>query len=188
MTPTFRLDIRIRNNRIIRARERLGYDTQAAAERGLGLSRGVLCGYESFRESPLSNDGVWTSTALRVADALMSDPEDLWPKDALAVRKARMTVEATSEQMRELLPSADRRLLVQADAAQLKAAMSGLTSREEKILRERFVDEREVSEIAADMGLSMARVRQIVTKCTNKVRSNILSARREEERQRPISK
>lgn len=182
MIPAFRLDVRVRNNRLIRARERLGYMTQADAERALKLPHGELCGFENFRESPIFPDGRWTGRALRIADALMSDPEDLWPKDAFQVRKSRMSIEATSEQMRELIPSAERRLLLEADASILRAALAELAPREKKILVERIVEERELSDIAHEHNLSRERVRQIVLRGSNKIRNSVLCATREEAR------
>lgn len=97
----FRIDAKLRNNRIIRAREVLGYTTCAEAARALGLSYHELVKYEALAQSPWSHAaaGGWKSGAKKIASALGYEPEDLWPEVTWEVAERRATVEIAAPQV-----------------------------------------------------------------------------------------
>jgi DNA-directed RNA polymerase specialized sigma24 family protein len=125
-----------------------------------------LVTFESFTKSPLRRNGQdWKRSALRVADALFSDPEDLWPAESRHVGRVRASFEATAEQLREAGLSAEKRMILLDDGNILQEAMKALAPRTRKILMARVVDGLELGEVGRTHGgLSRERVRQIVAR------------------------
>jgi len=162
--PSYRVEMRVRNNRIIRARELLGYTTAASAAEALKVNYHDLVSFESFAKSPLQrNGGEWKGSALRVADALFSDPEDLWPAESRNLARVRASFEATSEQLREIGFSAEKRMILQDDGNILQQAMKSLKPRTREILMLRVGEGLELHEVGkAHGGIGRERVRQIV--------------------------
>ena len=101
-----RIVARLRNNRLIRAREALGYTNAAQAARALGLSPAMLWALETLKDSPVFRGarpgfkaGDWTKSALRVAKAFGTTPEYLWPEELDAVKKTKVVIELNVPQM-----------------------------------------------------------------------------------------
>ena len=160
--PAFRIEIRVRNNRIIRARERLGHASGSAAAKALGIPYHSWVNYESLKETPLNESGGWKESALSVADALFVAPEDLWPDEALRITKTRVTIEASFEQMtRAFGETPETRMLVQGDRKTLEVALAKLNKVETDVVLRSVVGDEELSQIAASWDLSRARIGQI---------------------------
>jgi hypothetical protein len=179
--PTFRLDIRVRNNRLIRARERLGHINTAAAAKALGLCYPQLIVYESMKESPIAKDGTWKESALKIADAFYADPGDLWPEEARRVQKARGSIEVSFEELKELMGDPpERKWLTEANGGQVRGllatALGSLSRTEREVIVRRVVDEDELSEIGDDHCLSKERIRQIQLTALRKLREALLKS------------
>jgi len=163
LPPEFRVEIRVRNNRLIRARERLGYKSAKAAADALNLTYGILVSYETMAETPLKKDSMeWKESALRIADALFMAPEDLWPKASRRVEKARVEFEATSEQLREFSSNAERRIILEQDREGVRRALSAIDPRRRKALLQRFENDAALEEVGDKLGVSRARASQII--------------------------
>ncbi len=172
--PAFRIEVRVRNNRIIRARERLGHASGAAAAKALGIPYHSWVNYESMKESPLNADGAWKESALAVADALFAAPEDLWPDEALRITKARVTIEASFEQMtRAFGETPEHRMLVQGDRKTLETALAKLNKVEADVVLRGVVGEEELSDIAKSWDLSRARIGQVRDRALAKLRDEL---------------
>lgn len=143
MDAPFRIDVRVRNNRILRAVERLGYKNLAEFSRASGFYAPKVSAFVTFRISPLREDGEWKEDALKLADAPFEAPEDLWPKEARAVTESRHQFEATYEQLRRFGAEPAIRALDQPQVSKLLAsALKELTPKERGILEARFADEK----------------------------------------------
>ena len=161
--PSYRIEMRVRNNRLIRARELLGYKSAMEAAEALKVPYHDLVTFESFAKSPLRRNGQWKDSALRVADALFSDPEDLWPAESRHVGRVRASFEATAEQLREAGLSAEERMILLDDGNILQEAMKALKPRTREILMARVVEGLGLSEVGRTHGgLCRERVREIV--------------------------
>lgn len=170
--PEFRVEIKLRNNRIIKARELLGYKSANEAAEKLGLSYGVFVRYESFKLSPLQVDGVtWKESAIKVADALYMDPDDLWPEDSRKVAKSRLSFEATSEQMRDLTGSPESNLLLEYDKAELYKLLDQIPKRTRELLIEHIDGDKNFVELGNEHKLSRTRVWQLINRELNNLRT-----------------
>jgi DNA-directed RNA polymerase specialized sigma24 family protein len=174
LPPEFRVEIRVRNNRIIRARERLGHKSAKAAAAALGLQYGHFCSYEAMTETPLKKDGIeWKESALQIADALFAAPEDLWPEASRKIEKVRATFEATSEQLREFAGNAERRIILEEDKAGVRRALGAIDPRRRRALLQRFEDDAALEEIGKKLDVSRSRAGQIVSDGLSNVREQI---------------
>nr|AKH47298.1 sigma-70 region 3 domain protein [uncultured marine virus] len=168
--PTFRATVRIRNNRLIRAREVLGL-TQAAAARAIGIQVSVLSAYECLTKSARAKRGGWTPTAIKVADYYGHTCEHLWPDDVDEVHTTTLSIEMEAAQLRQLgstgpalLEAPQEAMMERAELhAAVESALGGLDKRTARLVR-RWAEDTTFSELAAEEGLSVERVRQIVLK------------------------
>lgn len=85
--PLFRVVSRLKNNRLVAAREAKGLTLRQAAE-AAGVEAQTLSGLETFRLSPVrKRDGTWTPSAVKVATYYGRPPDELWPDEIHAVRR-----------------------------------------------------------------------------------------------------
>lgn len=172
--PAFRIEVRVRNNRIIRARERLGHASGSAAAKALGVPYHSWVNFESMKETPLNADGGWKDSALAVADALFAAPEDLWPDEALRITRARVTIEASFEQMtRAFGETPETKMLLQGDRKTLEGALAKLNKVETDVVLRGVVGDEELSNIAQSWDLSRARIGQIRDNALAKLRDEL---------------
>lgn len=75
----FRVVAKLRNNRLIKAREELGLGCRQAAEQ-MGISYGLLIGYESLKHEPWSARGGWKDSARTISEWYGFGLDYLWPE------------------------------------------------------------------------------------------------------------
>ena len=182
----FRVDIKVRNNRLITLIEEQ-YGTVAQFAKACKLSQGQVGDYCNLKDSPITkkrvNDGCydWKPTASNIAEALGVLPEEIWPEHLqqiqLNTNKSHVVVTAGQiagfiENLSETDP-----LLTQIKEEQkelVHKALETLTTREAKVLNLRFGIEdghaKTLREIGDVIGVSTERVRHIEAKALRKLR------------------
>jgi RNA polymerase sigma factor (sigma-70 family) len=178
--PTFRVDIRVRNNRILRAIERAGYKSQAEAGRALGLAATDVCSYVAFRRAPLADDGTWKESALRLADGLFADPADLWPEEARAVMKANASFEASFAELQAFVGSdaVDASLIEHAvDVRGLRGLLADAKTKLHPRLKEAvdayYNGEETFEAVGERLGVSRERARQLIVRGIEELRKEM---------------
>lgn len=172
----FRVVAKVYNNRLIRAREALGYMTCRQAAIAIGVHYQSLTDLESFKKSPWSTlKNNWTKTASAVAMAYAYHPSELWPEVVreLEARVLVLEVSAVSKTYEQKLPELE-------SGQNLKSvtdkALSTLDSRERKILEERFgirgEGEKTLDVVGEIEGLSRERVRQLEARALKNIRES----------------
>lgn len=172
----FRLTLTLHNNRIIKARERLGWMTQAEACRATGIRATDWSKLESMGGSPIGDRGGWRSSALRMAQALFCEPEDLWPAECLMVSKKSASAELHYAEVMALMgEQPERKLLAGIQIEQmrnlLEPAMKALTPAERSVIKARFWDEKTLDDSRPGTVQSTERVRQIEQKALRRLRT-----------------
>ncbi len=106
----FRLVAKLRNNRMIRLREALGFSSAAAFCRAHSdIVHTTYCRYESLQESPWSDhQHDWHRLARRIASALGTEPEYIWPEVVLAVKKTEAIREVQAAEVMQMMAPAAR--------------------------------------------------------------------------------
>lgn len=170
----FRVTIRARNNLLVQRREELGL-SQSEFCRAVGVNISTYCTYECMREDPIGSRG-WKPIARKIADYHGVAPAELWPDSVLAVEQVTATRQVTAQQMAALavatmgdpplLPEdVDRALDSRREVASLEESLGDLHERDRRIVEMRFGlgdhDEHTLAEVAAHLGVSRERARQI---------------------------
>lgn len=224
----FRLDVHLKNNRLLRRIEELelGPSVAAAAER-LSFSYYLLLAYTSFRRFPIifvsgigrcaflgcsnsSNAGLsglckehrgdgdleelartatkeraanveWREDAIHLAELLATEPEWLWPIEALAVRRSRSFVEASYQDLSTLTGDQAAELDGHRLQHRITDAVSSLNPSEMDVICRRFglgehhnvnlfFDGDTLEDVAKARQLSRERVRQIEARALRSLR------------------
>ena len=156
----FRVSMRIRNHRLVSAREAEGWSQSKAAEY-IGVPAGTISALECMRQKAWCKDGDLSSPARRLANFYDLDPEWLFPPVADEVKHH---VLETSVDGHELATARQLKSQVQAAVKGMVAERWDGVSRS-RVLRLRFgLDdgiERNLETVGAELGVSRERVRQI---------------------------
>ena len=174
----YRLTVKVRNNRILKAIEAVGGTPGGkwCAANGLGyISVNDLINMTS---SPPKGDGTLTLNASLLCDVLGKLPEDLWSNEQLyPLVKNFSEMEMDYGQVCALLPSSEQSYLPdfsemeEAETTKLvDEAVGCQTSREAKVLRLRFYEDMTLAAIGEQFGVQKERVRQIEAKALRKLR------------------
>lgn len=149
-----RLDMKVRNNRLIRAREELGM-TQAEAARQIGIGASDLSALELLRKAARSDTG-WTPTAERIASFYGLSLEWLWPIEIHAIRKTALRLEMNACEMASMAG-------IELDAAELAGAVESALACLPPIQREAvvrtIVDDQTLQETGKKYDLSREQIR-----------------------------
>lgn len=174
----YRLTIKVRNNRLLKAIEAAGGTTgkKWCSANGLGYAR-VNC-LVNMTSSPLTAEGTLHADAEKLCDVLGKLPEDLWSNEQLYPLERNFSeMEMDHAQVVALLPPEDQSYLP--DFANLEheqtrrlvtTALSTLTGREREVIQMRFTDDLSFDECGTKMGISRTRVQQIEAKALRKLK------------------
>lgn len=170
----FDVTVKLRNNRLLERREKLGMSAPQLAA-AAGISYGQYNDYEYLRRSPFCRDRPYElrSTAQRLCDFHGVLPEELWPEAVLKVRCSLARRKLDYDQV-ALIVSDDmraRRLLPDVAVEELEAARSVQDAvrrirdpRDRQVIEKRFgIDGRggcTLEEIAEEQGVMRERIRQ----------------------------
>jgi RNA polymerase sigma factor (sigma-70 family) len=196
MSKELRVTVRVKNNRLIEAREVLGLSAREAADR-MGLQYETLLNYEGLRLDPRqkrrSHSGVTTVTgalrksAQKIVDFYGLDWKIVWPEHVLSIvepiRSAK--VDAAEWGLRRIssptavlsLPAdtdLEREFLDRERSESVNRYMDVLNPRELQVLSMRFglnnEEERTYAEIGEQFNLTRERTRQICENALAKIR------------------
>ena len=174
----YRLTIKVRNNRLLKAIEAVGGTPGGkwCAANGLGYSR--VNDLVNMTSSPLTAEGELHRDAAKLCEVLGKLPEDLWSNEQLyPLEKNFSEMEMDHAQVVALLPQEQQSYLPdfsEFEQAQTKAlvskAVSTLTQREQEVIQMRFTDELTYEECGKRFGVTPGRARQIEAKALRKMR------------------
>lgn len=169
MVKHLRMQVKVKNNRLIQAREALGL-TINEASLAIGMSPMTLCAYENLRQSPSSRKTVWLPSALKICEFYDHNPEYFW-EDALADLKAEGSACITFDlqDAQDIVRTPVDYLLKQELTSHIEKALNMLTGREQVVIQG-FMQDRMLKDIGEDLGIAGERVRQIQSKALCKLR------------------
>ena len=178
----YRVQIKVRNARLLRAIERAGHQPGQIFAREVGISyTGHLLPYLNLKRTPFDENGDLRPCAEMLCVFLNRLPDELWSEEQrypLLTNAAEIELSAAS--VHELLASpsdcADPlSLLEKKQAAQaIDALLDTLTPREAEVMRLRHGIDGEpmnLEEMAKAKGCSRERIRQIEAKALRKLRA-----------------
>ena len=181
----YRIEIRIKNARILRLMKDAGFFTVAALCQAMGCpSRQSMVGeLINLKRSPLNRHGDWLPIVYRVADALNAPPDDLFSdaQRTSIMQSNRAVVEATEAEVGaflerrqgEAMPPDEIVAAHERDALILKA-LGNLRPREREIIIGRFglygIEPQTYERLGAAFGVQRERIRQIEAKALRSLR------------------
>ena len=182
MPKEFRVEVRVRNNLILKAMEENGISTIAELCRRASVSQSRLGEVVNLKRSPLNRHGEWQPVVLKVAGALKRLPEELFTREQqeLEVPSNRGSFEVSFEEVRGLIASrvGGHTPEAIAQSRELRTAiekvLGTLTPREERIIRLRFglggEEEHTLEEVGKEFGVSRERIRDIEARALLKLK------------------
>lgn len=180
--PPLRMEVKFRNNIILRLMEESGFKTVAELCRAANLSQVQVGELINMKVLPLNKDESWRPVVNDLATFFNCLPEDMFTEEQLETVLAtnRGFAELTFGQVHALIAANEAESLLPEKSAEKSALnrlveeiLGTLTLREEKIMRLRFgigSDDHTLAEIADKFNLSHERIRQIETKAMRKLR------------------
>lgn len=177
-TKDYRVTVKVRNNRILKAIEECGGQAGGKWCESAGLSYSLINDLINMTASPLTESGELRKCASDLCEAVGKLPDELWSNDQLRPLESNFSeLEMTHEQVVAMLPADDRSYLQDFSAVedeQTASAMSlvleTLTKSEQLVLRMRFYKDANLDECGRVLGVSRERIRQIEAKAMRKLR------------------
>lgn len=174
----YRLTIKVRNNRLLKAIEAVGGTSGQKWCAANGLCYTQVNALINMTSSPLTKKGELHRNAAKLCEVLGKLPEDLWSNEQLyPLEKNFSEMEMDYAQIVALLPQEQQSYLPdfsELEQAQTKAllakAIATLKPREQEVLRMRFEDDLTLDECANRLDVTPGRVRQIEAKALRKMR------------------
>ena len=160
--------VKLKNNRLIRLREQMGWGAREAAEK-VGISYNRLLALEAMGVSPLSHknrESVWTKPALTICAFYGVDPEYLWSEAVRSVKKNVGVLEIGGADIELFFAHTKDSLQLVEDGIDFQKIehllKKVLTPREEYVLRAHCgvgVEEKTLDRIGEDIGLDGETIR-----------------------------
>ena len=178
----YRVTVKVRNNRIIKAIELSGGSLGGKWCEANGLCYGAINNLVNMTASPLGASGYLSAQAKKLCDVLGAFPDDLWAPEQLRPLEINYsTLEMSHEQVMALLPSEQASYLEDFDKFELAPfvleKLKTLSENEQEVLMLRFGigggPEHTLEEIAVKRGVSRERIREIEGKAMRKLRHPI---------------
>jgi RNA polymerase primary sigma factor len=179
----YRIEIKVKNNRLLSQMEKAGYFSVAKFAEAIGMNRSVIDRIVRMRSAALDEEGYYRPEALKIAEFLNCTPHDIYPpaqmRQVLTVNTAQVTANANemdslTSSLRTLAFSPEQKMILDEAKQALKQLMLTLTPREHRILDLRFGltngEEKTLEDIGSMFGLSRDRIRQIEQKALRKLK------------------
>jgi DNA-directed RNA polymerase specialized sigma24 family protein len=175
--------VTVKNARMLRAMDAAGFDTAVALSRACGVAQTFVGAYLGLKLAPLKEDGEWRASILKIAEALRTLPEDLFPPAFLnaALKTNRVEREVPEDQIPALLGHGQsiaydpgHALAVKDAVADLYKILRKLSPRQQTVLALRYGlagnQPHTLEAVAERMGVSKERVRQMEQKAERLLR------------------
>jgi RNA polymerase sigma factor (sigma-70 family) len=158
-----RVDVEVRNNRILEYMEQLQYTNIAQLCKANNLNQNDVGELVRFKRFPVhSQTGKWTITAIKLAAALACEPDDLWP-DVMSNLILENNINTVKISLDDVMLIRDRQKVI-ADV------LTKLSSRESKVITERYFNDITLADLGTDLSLTREGVRQMEGRILRKLR------------------
>ena len=176
----YRVNIKVRNNRILKAIEESGGTVGQKWCDANGLGYTSVNSLINMAVSPVTKMGELIPTAARLCEVLGKLPDELWSDEQIRPLEKNFTsLEMSREQIVALMPpdeiglqltDFDQYMHMRELPEKLEEALANLDERKQYIIRSRFFDDKTLDELGKELGVSKDRVRQIEARALRQLR------------------
>lgn len=174
----YRVTVKVRNNRILKAIEDVGGAPGQMWCKANGLRYSSINDLINLTESPMQTNGALTTQAEALCLAVMKIPEELWSEEQLTpLDRNTSEAEMSHEQVVAMLPKSEPSYLQDFSAIEKKESaqimsdiLDTLSEREAQVLRMRYYQDMTLNEVARSFGLTSERIRQVENRALRKLR------------------
>ncbi len=175
----YRVAIKVRNNRILKAIEAVGGTPGQIWCEANGLIYSKVNDLINMTASPVTKKGDLIITASKLCEVLDKLPEDLWSDDQIRPLEKNFTsLEMSREQVMSLMAPEDTTYLTdfenQIDSKRLELVMARaintLDDRKQRILKARYFEDKTLDEVGKEFGILPERIRQIEAQALRELR------------------
>ena len=179
----YRIEIKVKNNRILSRMEGAGYFSVAKFAEALGVNRAVVDRIVRMRSAALDEEGYYRPEALKIAEFLNCTPQDIYPpaqmRGAMMNNEARITananeVDSLTSSLRTLAFSPEQKMILDQANRALKEVLLTLTPREHRVLDLKYGltngEPMTNEEIGNLFGVTQSRIFQIEMKALRKMK------------------
>ena len=178
----YRIGVKVRNNRILKAIEAQGGLFGGKWCAANGLSYAMMVRLVALKESPYKESNrELTKTASGLCDVLFMSPDELWSEQqTFALEKNFTELEMSEAQVAALINKADNEFnylsapeafLAQKNMAEgIIKSLTFLTKREQQVIQMRYYDGNTFREVGKELGVCGNRAMQIEAKALRRIR------------------
>jgi RNA polymerase sigma factor (sigma-70 family) len=179
----YRLEIRVRNNTVLKRIEQLGYDSIPAFCRDKGLPYHLVNEIIAFKLPFYGKRGNISGSIIKLADALNMLPDHIYPPERRGkpLTQNKYIVESRGVDLMQVANSLradslppDERKMLDDFAPTIQLLLNELTPRQKEVLERRFglIDgyEETLDDVGAALGVGRERIRQIEAKAMRRMR------------------
>lgn len=180
-TRAYRVTVKVRNNRILKAIESVGGQPGAKWCRSVGLCYAAINDLINMTLSPIADDGSLRKQAAALCEVTGFLPDELWSAEQVRPLERNFSeLEMSYEQVMSTLADHETGYIPDLDGFELpdavKASLSELTPQQRRVVELRYGiggDEMTLAEVGSELGLSRERVRQIESKAMRTLRCRV---------------
>ena len=173
MTKDFRVQIKIKNNRLLEKMEEAGYKSNIEFSRAVGVDAVNIGNFINMKRAPINKfTGEYSPTFMKIVDFLKCLPEDIFPKRLMNkepkgyVAELKVNSEDLTTSLRSIAIEPDKKMIIEEANRNLNRFIEqNTTPRQQRVLELRFGlhgnEEHTLQEVGEQLGISKDRVRQI---------------------------
>jgi RNA polymerase sigma factor (sigma-70 family) len=173
MTKDFRVQIKIKNNRLLEKMEEAGYKSNIEFSRAVGVDAVNIGEFINMKRAPINKfTGEYLPKFMKIVDFLKCLPEDIFPKRLMNkelkgyVAELKVNSEDLTTSLRSIAIEPDKKMIIEEANRNLNRFIEqNTTPRQQRVLELRFGlhgnEEHTLQEIGEQLGISKDRVRQI---------------------------
>lgn len=169
-TPPIRVDMKFRNNIILRMMEEMGIVSVARLAEQAGMFSSQLYNIINMRVTPLREDGDWINSVVKLAEFFGCSPDEMFSEEQLQIKlaKNRAFAEVTFNEVQEMIANDEADLVLPDKAlegSEIRQLVESLTGNNKRVICLRFGigEDRDhtLEEVAQILGVTRERIRQI---------------------------
>lgn len=182
----YRVVIRVKNNKLANLMKAKGIQTQAELARAIKTNTTVIASVANLRVGAYNADGAPSKITQKLCDYFGCLPEDIYPKEVLAVGLPKNVIEkiVSSEQVALYIKQAELDPCMQLESLDkskfLETELRRLKPRHQAVIRKRYFENKLQSVIAKELDISISRVQQLEKEAIRRFRKIIGSDTDEE--------